>query len=171
MNFSAPSWDLFVVLFLVITVAYGFLMQRERIVVTLVAAYIGIVMSSMFATAVQGFFTGETPLLGKYFIAANLSPAQIQIGLFTLTMILVSTKGGIDAEKGRGWLSPLELAGLSALTGTLIMTTLLGFLAPDQRSLLTDSSRLVMYLDHFHGIWTVAPIAALIGLGFRRRGD
>lgn len=171
MNFSAPSWDLFVVLFLVITIAYGFLLQRERIVVTMVAAYVGIVMSAMFAGPVQSFFTGDTPLLGKYFIAVNLSLSQIQIALFVLTLLLVSTKAGIDAEKGRGWLSPIELTILSTLTGALIVTTILSFMPIEQRELLAETSRLVMYLDHFHGLWTVAPIVGLIVLGLRRKGD
>lgn len=167
MNLSTPSWDLFIVLFLIIAVGYGFLLQRERIVVTMVSAYIGLVVTSLFWPEVFGFFHGTNPLMGRYFIRANLSEAQIQIGLFVLTMILVSSKGGIDAERGRGWLSPIELTILSALTGAMILTTVLGYLPINTTGPLIEQSRLVRFLLTRHDLWIVAPAAALVFLGFR----
>lgn len=167
MNLSTPSWDLFIVLFLIIAVGYGFLLQRERIVVTMVSAYVGLVITSLFWPDVFGFFHGTHPLLGRFFIRANFSEAQVQIGLFLSTMILVSSKGGIDAERGRGWLSPLELAILSALTGALIIAAILHILPPASTAPLVEQSKLVRYLVLYHNLWIAAPAAALVFLGFR----
>lgn len=167
MNFSAPSWDLFIVLFLIIAVGYGFLLQRERIVVTMVAAYIGLVISSLLWPDVFGFFQGTAPLFGRYFIRANVTESQIQIGLFVISLLLISTKAGIDAERGRGWLSGFELFALSALTGTLIAAVILGFIPDAARATLAEQSKLVNYLVHYHHLAILAPIAGLIGLGIR----
>lgn len=168
MSFAAPSWDLFTILFLIITVGYGFLMQRERIVVTMVAAYIGIVFSQLFWQSIAKFFQGDNPLLGKYFIHGNFSQTQIQMALFLGTMFLVATKAGIDAERGEGWLSPLELLIISALTGALILATVVGYLPADAQHTLAEQSRFVTYLVQHHDLWIMAPAIALVALGFRR---
>jgi hypothetical protein len=166
-NFSAPSWDLFILLFLIIAVGYGFLMQRERIVVTMVAAYLGFIISALFWPEVFGFFHGTHPLLGRYFIRAEVSEAQVQIGLFVISMILVSSKAGIDAEKGRGWLSGFELFVLSALTGALIAAVILGYLPEAARTALAEQSKLIRYLVQYHDLAILAPIAGLVLLGIR----
>lgn len=147
-------------------------MQRERIVVTIVSAYIALVVSQMFWPSVFGFFHGDNPLLGRYFVRASFTESQVQIGLFVLAMILISTKAGIDAEKGKGWLSTFELLTLSAAAGALIATTILGYLPEDVRVSLAEQSRFVFYLVHYHNLLLIAPIAALVGLGFYKgRGD
>lgn len=170
MDLSTPSWDLFIVLFLIIAVGYGFLLQRERIVVTMVSAYIGLVVTSLFWPSVLGFFTGENPLAGRYFIRASFSEAQIQIGLFLGSMILVSSKGGIDAERGRGWLSSFELAVLSGLTGAMIIAAILHFLPAETTAPLVAQSKLVAYLVNYYSLWIAGPAAALVFLGFRDGG-
>lgn len=173
MNFSAPSWDLFLILFLIIAVGYGFLMQRERIVVTMVAAYLGLVVSAMVWPEVFGFFQGTHPLLGKYFIRANVTESQVQMGLFVLTMIAVSTYAGLDADKGRGWLSGFELFVLSALTGALIAAVIVSYLPEAARSHLGEQSELAGYLVRYHDLAILAPILGIVLLGIRngRRGD
>lgn len=170
MDLSTPSWDLFIVLFLIIAVGYGFLLQRERIVVTMVSAYIGLAITSILWPDVFGFFHGDNPLMGRYFIRANFTEAQVQIGLFLVSTVLVASKGGIDAERGRGWLSPFELAVLSALTGTLILSTILHFLPAASTTPLVEQSRLVKYLVTHHDLWIIGPAAALVFLGFRGGG-
>lgn len=135
----------------------------------MVAAYIGMVIVQLFWPEVLGFFQGEHPLLGKYFIRANFSQTQVQIGLFVLATLLISDKGGIDAEKGRGWLSPIELILLSAMTGAMIIAVILGYLPEANTQVLAEQSRLVHYLVQYHHLWVIAPIAALVALGFRDR--
>ena len=174
MDWSAPSWDLFITLFVIITVGYGFLLQRERIVVTIVAAYIAILLVNLFWPDVFGFFHGDNPLLGKYFIRANLSETQVQIGVFVLAMIVISQKGGIDAAKGSGWLQPIELLTLSALTAGLILTAILDYLPDGNVVILAEQSRYIGLFVRYHDLWYLAPIGALIFLGFRgshRRSD
>ncbi|MEK7460902.1 MAG: hypothetical protein AAB647_01650 [Patescibacteria group bacterium] len=167
MNFSAPSWDLFIVLFLIIAVGYGLLMQRERIIVTMVAAYIGLVISSLLWSDVFGFFQGTHPLLGRYFIRANVTESQIQIGLFAISMFLVSHKAGIDAEKGRGWLSGIELFILSALTGLLIAAIILGYVPEAAKVTLAEQSKLIGYLVHYYNLAILTPIAVVVLLGIK----
>lgn len=170
MDLSAPSWDLFITLFFVITIGYGFLLQREKIVVTMVAAYAGIAIAQLFWPDVYGFFHGENSIMGRYFIRANFTEPQIQIGLFLLTTVLVSAKGSLDAERGRGWLSPLEVIVLSGLTGALIMTTILGYMPAENTGKLAEQSKLVGHLVKHHDLLTIGPILILVGLGLRDGG-
>lgn len=172
MNFAAPSWDLFTILFVIITIGYGFMMQRERIIVTMVAAYVGIAFSELFWKNVAGFFQGDSPLFGKYFIHGNFSPTQIHIAIFLGTLLIVATKAGLDVERGEGWLSPLELLVISGLTGALIVATVVGYLPADVQHTLAAQSRFVAYLINHHSLVVLAPVAALAALGFRQpRGN
>lgn len=168
MDLSAPSWDLFIILFFVITVGYGFLIQAERIIVTLIAAYLGLLLTNLFAGDVLGFFHGDNPLFGKYFIRAGFSATQVQLGIFFMTLALVSHKSGLDVARGNKRWSPLELLIISALTATLILSTVFGYLPTEQVTILAGQSELVATILEYHDLWLIAPLAFLIFLGFRK---
>lgn len=150
--------------FVAISVAYGFLIQRERIIVTMVATYVGIFISDLLGSEVAAFFHGDNPLFGKYFIHANIAEPNIRIALFVLVFFFVGYRSGIDV-KGQSWLSPLEMLVLSALTGLLIAITILLYMPGAQQATIAANSHVATVLLAHTKLCIIAPLLALVGLG------
>jgi len=168
---AVPSWDLFVGLFFVVTMAYGFIMQREKIVATLLAVYVGIVISQLFGGTLFQFFQGDKTLFGSLFIKSSASPFTVQTALFLGTVLLLSARGGIQAAKAKGLLSPLEIFGYSFLTAALMITTIINFLPFESQGPLIEQSKMLSKLMHYQTLWLVAPIVWLIFTGNKRRSS
>jgi len=162
----APTWDLFIGLFFIIGVSYGFILQREKVVITLISIYAALVVTQIVTPLALGFFQGDKTV-GSIFVKANVSPFTIQTAIFGLIIILLSIRSGLVGRSGRGLLSPFEVALFSLLNSALILTTVLFFLPAEVRGSLADQSRFAKLLIQHHDIWTIAPVLSLIILGFR----
>lgn len=162
---AVPSWDLFITLFFIIGIAYGFMLQREKVVVTTIATYAAIVVTQIFGDTVQQFFQGDKTILGQIFIRANTTPFTIQIGLFVAVIALISAKAGLSGGKGKGMMSPLEIIGHSFLGTALILSTILSFMPIEEQQSIMAQSNLAAKLINMHNIWVILPIIGLIASG------
>lgn len=162
----APTWDLFIGLFFIIGVSYGFILQREKVVITLISIYAALVATQIISPFALGFFDGDKTV-GSIFVKANVSPFTVQTAVFGLTIILLTVRSGLVGRSGRGLLSPFEVAIFSLLNSALILTTVLYFLPDEVRGALADQSRFAKIIIERHDIWTIAPVITLIVLGFR----
>ncbi|KKQ73417.1 MAG: hypothetical protein US94_C0034G0005, partial [Berkelbacteria bacterium GW2011_GWB1_38_5] len=57
-----PSWDLAIVVFFLIGIAFGYILQREKIVATLLSVYVALVVTQVFSGNVLSFFQGDKTL-------------------------------------------------------------------------------------------------------------
>lgn len=162
----APTWDLFIGLFFIIGVSYGFILQREKVVITLISIYAALVVTQIVTPFALGFFQGDKTV-GSIFVKANVSPFTIQTAIFGLIIILLTVRSGLVGRSGRGLLSPFEVAVFSLLNSALILTTVLFFLPEEVRGSLADQSRFAKIIIQRHDLWTIAPVLFLIILGFR----
>ena len=81
MNISA-TWDLFVVILLVIGVVYGFALQRERIFTSLMSIYMGIVVAGVWGESLL-IFRRKSMLFDSVWIKANTTlPPLVLFFLF-----------------------------------------------------------------------------------------
>ena len=167
---NTPSWDLFIGLFFIIGVSYGFMMQREKVVVTMISAYASIAITEVLSPIAQKFFIGDSNV-GNMFIKANLSPFTIQAGIFVGIIILITVRGGLVGAKGKGLLSPIEMLIFSILNSAVIMSTILFFLPEDMRNQLVANSKFAKIVIEYHDWWLILPIATLIVTGFRKGGE
>lgn len=166
-----PSWDLFIILFFIIGIGYGFILQRDRVIMTLISVYVGIVIATTFAPVVQGFFHGDITLFGRFFIKSSASPFTIQTGLFFLTVLILSFKGGLGTFKGKGILSPLEIIIYSVLNTALMLAIIFSFLPEETKATFADQSRLAIIIMKNYNIWLIAPLIIMTIMGFRRGDD
>lgn len=171
-----PSWDLFLIIFFIVSVGYSFVLQRDKVVVTLLAIYAGIVIASVLGGPAQQFFQGDKTVGNQLFIKANTSPFTIQAGLFFLTTVLVSVRSGIGnrGSSSGGKLSTFELALFSFLNSALILTAVFSFMDPASKAQFAEHSRIARVFISREMWWTVAPLIALIatgGLGKGRSSD
>jgi hypothetical protein len=169
---QTPSWDLFLIIFFIVSMGYSFVLQRDKVVVTLLAIYAGIVMAEILGGPLQQFFVGDRTIANQVFIRSSASPFTIQAGVFILTTILVSLRSGIGrGSSSRGTLSTFELAVFSFLNTALIITAVFSFMDPIARAHFADTSRIARVFISHQLWWVIAPLIALVvtgGLGSGR---
>jgi hypothetical protein len=168
MSSTLPSWDLFITLFFIIGLAYGFILQRERIVATLMSVYAALVVSQLLVEPVGQFFKGDKTLFNQIWIRSDTSPFTIHIALFVGIIVLLSAKGGINSARGRGAMSHLEVLIYSALNTALIVSSIFSFLPEPTRDAYAATSNFVKFIVENHDWWLGVPVAALIVFGFQR---
>lgn len=166
-----PTWDLFLTLFFIIGVAYGFILQRDKTVVTLISVYVALVITSVLADPFLAFFAGEKTFIGQFFIRANVSPFTLQIVIFAAVIALVSAKSGLAGKESSGLMSPVEVFGYSLFNTALIISSIFFFMPEAMRAGFDETSKIAHYLIQYHTWWMVLPVALLIFTGFRRGNE
>lgn len=155
-NWAAPTWDLFIVLFFIVTVfLYGMSLGRDRVIVILVSIYMALAVVS------------NAPFLGNW--DANVQVGEFFafrvttfLGLFVLLFFLMSrsalqrTFG--ELASGKWWqvllFSLFHVGLLVSITLSFLPDDAIGHLAPlTQQLFATDTARFV---------WIIAPIAAMV---------
>jgi hypothetical protein len=164
---TVPSWDLFLAIFFVVSIGYSFVLQRDKVVVTLLAIYAGIVMAQVLGEPLQAFFQGDKTIGNQLFIKANASPFTIAAGVFLVTTILVSVRSGLGNRNSSsgGKLTAFELALFSFLNSALILTAIFSFMAPEARTAFAEHSRIARVFINKELWWFIAPLLALVATG------
>ena len=164
---TVPSWDLFLAIFFIVSIGYSFVLQRDKVVVTLLAIYAGIVIASVLGGPLQGFFNGDKTVANQLFIRANASPFSVQSGLFLLTTVIVSVRSGLGgrSSSSKGTLSHFELGLFSFLNSALILAAVFSFMAPEAQAAFASHSRIAKLIIGHLSWWYVAPLIALIATG------
>src|SRR3990167_91994 len=164
---TMPSWDLIITLFFIVAIAYGFILQRDKTVVTLISVYVALVVVQVFAGNLQDFFAGEKTILGQLFIKSSASPFTIKTLLFAAVIALVSAKSGLSS-KGESSISPLEIFGFSFLNAALIISSIFSFMPEGTQAAYSGSSRLASFIINYHVWWIILPVVLLIVTGWKR---
>jgi len=163
---AVPSWDLFLAIFFVVSIGYSFVLQRDKVVVTLLAIYAGIVMAQVLGAPLQQFFQGDKTIGDQLFIKANASPFTVSAGIFLLTTVLVSVRSGMGrGGSTKGSLTLFELAIFSFLNSALILTAVFSFMDPAARDQFAATSKIARIFINREAWWFIAPLIALIATG------
>lgn len=154
-NWAAPTWDLFIVLFFVVTVfLYGMSLGRDRIIVILVSIYMALAVIS------------NAPLIGKFdtvnigqFFAFKVTSF---LGLFVLLFFLLSrsalTKTFGNMAAGSWW----QVLVFSVFHVGLLVSITLSFLPADAVGHLAPLTREIFASDTARFSWIVAPILGMV---------
>ena len=168
---ALPSWDLLLTLFILVSVAYGFMIQRERVVVTLLSIYVGTVITQLLANPVAAFFAGEKTVGGSFFIRSSASAFTIQAVIFIAIVALITAKSGLSGNRERGQLSTIEIIAYAALNAALITSVIIGFMDPVGQATLLEHSKNAAFLYDHRTIWFILPIALMVVTGHTSRYD
>ncbi|TSC66453.1 MAG: Uncharacterized protein CEO22_95 [Candidatus Berkelbacteria bacterium Gr01-1014_85] len=168
MTATVPSWDLFISLFFVIGIAYGIILQRDRVVACLLSVYVALLVSEQLVEPIGQFFQGDKTLFNQIWIRSNTSPFTIQTGLFIAIVVLLSAKGGLGHGRSRGGIGNLEVLVYSFLNTALIVASIFSFLPEATLEAYRHSSKLVAMLMQYQQAWQLLPVVALIFFGFQR---
>jgi len=160
-----PSWDLAITIFFLIGVAFGYILQRDKIVTTLLSVYVALIITQAIAGNVQSFFMGETTL-NNVWIKANANPFTIRTIIFVGVIMLISTKADLSSNRTKTALSPLEIILYSILTSGLILSSIFYFMPQESREAFMMASRMAKFVISNYTWWLILPVAVLIGSGF-----
>jgi len=164
---GSPSWDLFIVLFFIALTAYGFLLQRDKAVVTMISIYVALVVTTILVSPIQGFFSGEKAIMNQLFIRSSANSFTIQTVVFLAIIGLISTKSGIEGKDGGS--SLIEIFIFSFLNAALIVSSILFFMDAGKREAVVETSKLAKILVNYQAWWVVLPVVLLIITGFMKK--
>jgi hypothetical protein len=160
---AAPSWDLVITLTFVIGVTYGFIMLRDKVLVTLLSLFAGNVIANMFAEPIQKFFSGDTAILNKIWVESSASPFAIKLVLFGAVILIIGAKSGLGGR--RSGFSVFELVAYSFFNVCIALSTIFSFMPAEQLKGYTDASKLAAFLIHHQLLWFIAPLVILAVIG------
>jgi len=157
-DWRVPSWDMFIVLFFMVTVfLYGISLGRDRVIVILISIYMAMAVVS------------NAPFLGQAVSSTNIGQLfafriTTFIGLFVLLFFLMSrsalmnTFGNLAA--GRWW----QVFIFSIFHVGLLVSVTLSFLPSDAIGHLAPLTQVLFASQGGKFFWIVVPIAAMVTL-------
>lgn len=163
-NWSQPSWDLFIFLFFfIVAFLYGFSLGRDRILVILVSIYIALAVVPAFPyldrlyldVSVQGFAFRVTSFYTVFIVLFFLLSRSALINLLGAQVTGVGDR-------------LIEVVLFSVLHVGLLLSITLSFLPKSALSALSLGTREVFASDMGQFFWLVAPVVAMIVFSHHR---
>ena len=163
-----PTWDLFITLFFVTVVGYGVILQREKIIATLVSTYVALAVATVQGETVYEFFNGNSILFNQFWIRSNLSEFSIKALLFAVVIVLLTIKGDFAVTMGKagGMISSIFVFLYSFFDAGLIASSVLNFLPATAKASIVASSHLAQSIVNYETYWIVVPALLMIVGGF-----
>lgn len=159
-DFGAPSWDLFILIFFVVAVfVYGFSLGRNRIVVILVAIYMALAVVNTAPFIDEWVERAVNIDVGQVFafkLGLFLVVFALLFFLFSRSTLLHSVSG--HERRGAWWQIPI----FSILHIGLLLSIALSFLPQDSLYSLSAFTREVFTSDIGKFVWITLPIGAMI---------
>jgi len=155
-NWAAPSWDLFIVLFFVVAVfLYGMSLGRDRIIITLVGIYmaLAVVQNAPFLKGLQADVA-----VGDFF-AFRVSTF---LGVFVVLFFMLSRSALLrtfgNLASGKWW----QVLLFSIFHVGLLISTIISYLPGDAINNLAPLTRQVFSGEMARFAWVTAPILAMM---------
>lgn len=163
-----PTWDLFITLFFVIGVGYGVILQREKILATLISTYIALAVATVWGDKVFEFFNGNSILFNQFWIRSNMSEFSIKALLFGVLIVLLTLKGDFSVNMGKseGMVSTVFVFIYSFLTTGLIVESVISFLPQTAMMAIINQSNVAALVMNYDIAWVVVPALLMIIGGF-----
>ena len=165
-----PTWDLIVSLVFIILIVYGIALGKEKVLVLLVSAYIGLIVATIWGGMVYDFISGSSASTSGTVLKANASLFTVKAIIFMVFTVLLVVKGDFlkKASASHDSLMSLLVGGLYAFfSAGLILTTIASFLPEIERSTIISQSTLAANIIDHQVWWIVLPALAIIVAGFR----
>lgn len=175
----ALSWDLLIILFIVLVVAYSFIVGKDASVKIIVATYISVVAVEALGNIALIVTNASTASM----VGLSLPPDILAIGkliLFAFAVVFMAMKGGINIESGGSFGATWDIAVSTALgfsTSTLLLSSLVTYItgkplldrtlasAPALGGIELTSPLVGAIVDYQH-IWFALPAVLLLVIGF-----
>jgi hypothetical protein len=160
-DWSNPSWDLFIILFFVVAAfLYGLSLGRDRIIVILVSIYMGLaVVTNAPFLRDASFQSNINNTISQLFVVKISMFIIVFVLLFFLLSRSALMKTIASADQAGSW---WHVFLFSFLHVGLIISIVLSFLPPEAASNLAPLTRKIFTSDIGRFCWIVGPILAMI---------
>lgn len=172
------SWDLLIILFVVLVVAYSFIVGKDASVKIIVATYISVVAVEALGNIAAMVLNASTASM----VGIGLSPEMLSLGklvLFAFAVVFMAMKGGIHVEMGSGFGTVWDIvvsAALGLSTAALLLSSLVTYITgkPLLDSTLASApalggieltSPLVGAIVTYQHVWFAVPAVLLLVIG------
>ena len=147
------SWDLFVIVFFTVIIAYSFIIGRNQTLKIIIASYIAILTSDGIGNLIERFFIGEAPVINVLnLMGSEKSVIFLKILFFVFTIVVIVTRGRftINMDKSRSGIMNMILSiTYGVLSAGLITSTILiyasGASLVQETSIIMNEAVLKMY--------------------------
>ncbi len=175
----ALSWDLLIILFVALVVAYSFIVGKDASVKIIVSTYIALVAVQALGNVAMLMLNASTASS----VGLSLSPDVLAIGrviLFAAAVVFMAVKGGINIESGQSFGAAWDIVVATALglsTSLLLLSSLITYItgkpildvtlgSADVLSGILLTSPLVHAIVTYQHVWFALPAVLLLTIGF-----
>ncbi len=172
------SWDLFVIVFFAVIIAYSFIIGRNQTLKVIIASYIAILTADGIGNLIKHYFIGENAVATTVNLANDQSSMVIiKIFIFILTIVLVSTRGRFTmnmAKPNSSLMNVILSLTYGILSAGLITSTILiytsGSSLVQETNLIMSEAILAMYRESMmvqtminnYNIWFSLPAITFV---------
>ncbi|MFH0834599.1 MAG: hypothetical protein V2A63_04435 [Patescibacteria group bacterium] len=172
-----PTWDLFIIVFFAIVIAYSFIVGRNSTLKIIIATYIATLTADGFGNILDRFVLSDP----RFAESAAFGPGALvifKILLFVLVILLVTVRGSffVAMDQERSLILNLATTGaFGFLSAGLIVSTILvyisgGVFVGDATSAIgvdiTTGSTLAKLMTENYNIWFALPAIAFVIMSF-----
>lgn len=112
------SWDLFVIVFFTVIIAYSFIIGRNQTLKIIIGSYIAILASDGIGSLIERYLIGEKALVNTGLTNTESSLIILKIVIFVFTIVLITTRGRFNINMGN-YDSGMMSLGLTLIYGIL----------------------------------------------------
>jgi len=159
-NWTTPSWDLFIVIFFVMAIfLYGFTLGKDRIIVIMLSVYITLAL-------IKGMPASASDFLSSIKIGGSaIGESGIFLGVVVILFFLLSRSITASIFEGGSSGSWGEIIILSFLQAGLLVSVVISFLPSEITEAFSPLIKSVFIGDTAQSIWLVAPILTVAVFG------
>lgn len=173
------SWDLFIVVFFCIIIAYSFIVGRNQTIKIIIGAYIATLTADSIGNLMAKYLGGETPILkileGP---TGDQTLITMKIMIFIAAVVIIAVRGGFEVSILNEQRAPVRLLMtffFGFLNAGLIVSTLLLYVSglslvgADQLgdvAMVGSESLLVQLMIENYSVWFSLPAVALVAVSF-----
>lgn len=173
------SWDLVIILFFAIVIAYSFIIGRDVTIKNIIATYIAMLTADGLGNLAKQYLGGEKPVL-QLLAGPNADEILItaKIIIFITVIVVIAVRGGFVVSVLNEQKTSIRLL-MTLLFGTLnaglIASTLLlyvsglSLIGADQLTTIAPFARdsfLVQLMIQNYNLWFSLPAIAFVGVSF-----
>lgn len=173
------SWDLLIILFTALVVAYSFIVGKDASVKIIVASYISVVAVQALGNVALLLTNASTASMVGLSLPADVL-AVAKLVLFAAAVVFVAVKGGINVDMGSGFGTVWDIAisvALGLSTATLLLSSLVTYIAgrplldpalatADALTGILLTSPLVFAIVQYQHVWFALPAIIVLVVGF-----
>jgi len=176
------SWDLFVIVFFTVIIAYTFIVGRNQCLKIIISTYIAILAADGVGNLVVKYFIGQKPVIETFdFSSGEGSWILIKVIMFIFSIVIITTKGKFQINVSAANSSVMSIIfslTYGILSAGLITSTILiyasGTSLVQENSFIMnkaildiyEQSKLVRLMMNNYNIWFSLPAVAFVVSSF-----